>query len=89
MTQENDQQPESEAPEAKEEAAKPKPKPKPKVAQETEPVFTHDRLIRECAPAVGHPSFVIAGALAGEKKETLTINQAKSLCDNWLKEQKR
>jgi hypothetical protein len=68
---------------------KPKPKPKPVIKKvEDEPVFTHDRLIRECAQAIGYPSHVVAGAIATAKK-TLTINEAKTACEKWLKAQKR
>lgn len=47
--------------------------------------FDHERLSRECAGAIGHPSFVISGALRGEKRDELTIDEARSVVDAWLK----
>ena len=47
--------------------------------------FDHERLSRACAGAIGHPSFVISGALRGEKRDELTIDEARSVVDAWLK----
>jgi hypothetical protein len=61
----------------------------PEVIESGEPVFTHERLIQECAPSVGHPPYVIAGALDGVTKKELTVSETAATCDEWLKAQVR
>lgn len=56
--------------------------PEPK---ESDPTYSHERLIRECPQAVGYDSHIIAGALTGVSESELTIKEAKAACRAWLK----
>jgi hypothetical protein len=54
------------------------------VKEESEPTFSHERLIKECISQVGHPAHVIRGALHRVSKQNLTLDECRDLCEKWL-----
>jgi hypothetical protein len=47
--------------------------------------YSHERLIAEAQSFLGHPPHVVAGALHGVDQEYLTIKEAESAVDSFLK----
>lgn len=58
--------------------------PTEKTTRSGETQFQRDRLIREAQPLLGYDSHVVVGALHGDSREYLTVDQAKSRIEEWL-----
>lgn len=53
--------------------------------EKEDPTYHIDRLIPEAEDFLGVPSYVAAGAFAGETKKNFTIPEAKKIVKDWLK----
>ena len=49
-----------------------------------EQLISVDRLLAESDAFLGCESYVLAGALHGVRKKNMTVDEAKSLIDEWL-----
>jgi hypothetical protein len=56
----------------------------PKTAKSEEATIDRDRLIAEADAWVGYPSHVMAGAIAGNRKQKFSVNEAKAACKAYL-----
>jgi hypothetical protein len=53
-------------------------------ASSAAPAYSQERLLEDAHAFTGYPSHVVAGALASQKKQSLTPDETTTLVEKWL-----